>query len=142
MIIAQKKKKVKKKVLFFIPVLAAALAAAALLTSCAGGDARIREEIGGRTFVWEKEGFGGDFTLTLNGDGSYSYYEGFLSSYMGSGEWTVKDGVLILNEESLPGMTFRFGVKNRELIFLSEGSSRFPYVSVEDGDRFLPGETE
>ena len=36
---------------------------------------------GRRVLVLEKEGFGGDFTLTLNPDGSYTFYEGTLSSY-------------------------------------------------------------
>ena len=107
-----------------------------ILTSCKENDAAVSDKISGRTYVWEKEGFGGDFTITLNKDGTYEYYEGVLSSYIGSGDWSVKDGVLTLTEKSGYDFVFRFKVKDGELVFVSEGSSQFMYVTVEDGDVF------
>ena len=94
------------------------------------------DKIGGRVYVWEKEGAGGDFTIVLLNDGTYSYYAGPISSYIGMGKWTVEDGILTMNEISY-GFMFRFSVKNDELVFISEGSNSFSYVNVEDGDRFL-----
>lgn len=94
------------------------------------------DKIGGRVYVWEKEGAGGDFTIVLLNDGTYSYYAGPVSSYIGMGKWTVEDGILTMNEISY-GFMFRFSVKNDELVFISEGSNSFSYVNVEDGDRFL-----
>ena len=114
----------------------------ALSASCGNRDTRICEAIGGKVFVWEKEGFGGNFIIRLNDDGTYSYSEGLLSSYLAFGEWTVKAGILKLKEETRPDTSFRFRVKDGELTFLSEGSSRFMHVSVENGDRFLPKDTE
>ena len=59
----------------------------------------LRKTVAGKTFVRENGGFGGDFTITLREDGTYEYYEGFLSSYIGTGTWTVEDGMLILTEQ-------------------------------------------
>lgn len=114
----------------------------ALSAACGNSDARTREEISGKVFVWEKEGFGGDFSIRLNDDGTYTYSEGFLSSYLAFGDWTVKAGILTMKEGTLPDTGFRFKVKEGELIFLSEGSSQFLHASVENGDRFLPKDTE
>ncbi len=124
---------------FFILLLA--LAVIALSASCSNSDTQLQEQISGKVFIWEKEGFGGDFSISLNDDGTYSYYVGYLSSYFAVGDWTVKDGILTLNEESMPDTRFQFEVKDRELIFISDGSSDFMYVSVENGDRFLLRDT-
>ena len=83
------------------------------------------DKIGGRVYVWEKEGAGGDFTIVLLNDGTYSYYAGPVSSYIGMGKWTVEDGILTMNEISY-GFMFRFSVKNDELVFISEGSRNVP----------------
>ena len=91
----------------------------------------------GRTFVWEKGGFGGDFTITLNEDGTYEYYAGYLSSYIGQGNWTVTGSELTMTETSGYDLTFHFTIKEDELIYIAEGSSKFAYVTVEDGDRFI-----
>ena len=105
----------------------------------AADDEELTKSISGKTFVWEKDGFGGDFTITLDEDGRYEFYEGMLSSYIGSGDWTVSDGVLIMTEDKENGydMTFRFTVKDGELVFIKNKSSRFIYTEVENGDRFL-----
>ena len=94
-------------------------------------------EPGGRSFVWEKEGFGGDFVITLNADGTYTYYEGGLSSYIGTGAWTVNNSVLTMTEATGYQKIFYFNVKTNELVYIADGSDRFLYVNVEDGDRFI-----
>ena len=86
----------------------------------------------------ENGGFGGDFTITLGEDGTFTYYEGFLSSYIGIGAWSLSDGVLTLRENSDYGFVFRFAVTDGALCYLAEGSDRFLYVDVADGERFLP----
>ena len=107
---------------------------ALLLSACSGQD--ISAAVSGKTFTWEKEGFGGDFTITLNEDGSYRYYEGFLSSYIGSGDWSVKNDTVVMTEKGGYDTVFRFSVKDGDLIYRSDGSDRFIYTAVEDGDRF------
>ena len=125
-----------------IAVIILALGMLAFITSCTIKNAAANDEIGGKTFVWEKEGFGGDFTITLDKDGTYQYYAGALSSYIGFGDWTEEDGILTLTEKSGYDNIFHFAVKNGELVFISEGSSQFMYVTVENGDRFLPENTK
>ena len=107
---------------------------ALLLSACSEQD--ISAAVSGKTFTWEKEGFGGDFTITLNEDGSYRYYEGFLSSYIGSGDWSVKNDTVVMTEKGGYDAVFRFSVKDGDLIYRSDGSDRFIYTAVEDGDRF------
>ena len=101
-------------------------------------DDALRKTVAGKTFVRENGGFGGDFTITLREDGSYEYYEGFLSSYIGMGTWTVEDGMLILTEQGGYDFVYRFTVQDGALVYRTAGSSAFIYVKAADGDRFLP----
>lgn len=54
------------------------------------------EDLAGKNYVYEKDSFGSDFIISLKEDGSFTYYEGALSSYIGTGEWTVEKDTLIL----------------------------------------------
>ena len=56
----------------------------ALFLGCTAGNVPVSD----RLYTWEHDGFGGDFTITLYADGTFSYYEGMLSSYIGAGTWT------------------------------------------------------
>ncbi len=110
------------------------------LTACGQGEGdEIRDLIVNKTFVYEKEGFGGDFTIRIDEDGTYSYYEGFLSSIIGMGSWAVKGGVLVLSDDSSGWRSFVncFEVQDGDLVFLSEGSSNFTFVDVADRERFV-----
>ena len=93
-------------------------------------------------YRYEGEGFGGDFTLTLNPDGSYTFYEGPLSSYMGGGRWNVYLNALDLDEENGFELSFTFGVEDGALVYLSGSSDPFPYVKVSDRERFVRVEKE
>lgn len=97
-------------------------------------------QTGAKQYVWEKQGFGGDFVITLNDNGTYQYYVGFLSSYIGMGTWTNENGIITLTEnKEFCGYdnVFKFNITDEGLIFIAEGSSKFMYVEVEDGDKFL-----
>ena len=96
-------------------------------------------EIDGKTYVWEKPGAGGDFSLTLEKDGTYQYYAGPLSSYVGMGTWTEKSGIVTLHETG-GRYVFRFAVKKDGLAFIALGSNTFIYVDVKNGDMFYPKE--
>ena len=87
-------------------------------------------------YKYEGDGFGGDFTITLFDDGTYSFYEGFLSSYLGGGEWYVEGPLLFMTEKN--GMIFfnTFVPLPDALVFLEADSDNFPYVKVPDGGRF------
>ena len=85
----------------------------------------------------EGEGFGGDFVITLNADGSYTFYEGYLSSYMGGGTWSVFYNTVYLTEENGLDLSFTFGVRENALVYLATASDPFPYVDLADGTRFV-----
>ena len=92
--------------------------------------------VAGKIYVYEGEGFGGDFSITLNEDGSFSYYEGLLSSYIGLGTWSVKGDVITLTDETYSFVN-HFRMDGNDLVFISENSSNFMYQQIEDGARFL-----
>lgn len=93
-------------------------------------------DLAGKTFVYEKEGFGSDFTIRLHDDGSFGYYEGMLSSHLGMGTWSVEEEILTLHEDVFD-RKFRFRIKDGVLQFLQEDSDGFNYLKVADGDRFF-----
>ena len=94
-------------------------------------------DVAGTAYAYEGEGCGGAFTVHIQDDGSFSYYEGKLSSYIGLGQWEVKDDKLYLYDgETSAGMTFVFSAESDGLVFLAEESDRFIYVDVPDGGKF------
>ena len=90
-------------------------------------------------YRYEGEGFGGDFTITLFADGSYTFYEGMLSSFTGRGTWDVYGNAVYLTEEEETGLllSFAFAYADGDLIYFAQGSDDFPYISVPDGGRFV-----
>ncbi len=78
------------------------------------------------------------FTITVNKDGTFSYYETFISSYVGNGNYTVEDGVLILkdNIRGTKTYTYRFKIANDKLIYIADGSDNFMYKKLADGAEF------
>lgn len=89
----------------------------------------------GKKYIYEESGFGGSFYITVQTDGTFSYYEGDMSSYIGTGGWTLEEGVLTLTDKNFPFVN-RFRVEKDGLVFLSEGSTNFMHVDVADGQRF------
>lgn len=89
-------------------LLSAALAAAVACTGCSDNS----RGIAGNTYVYEKDGFGG--------------------------EWSLGNGVLTLSEnrQGRP-CEMRFAQDGGDLLFIADGSDNFMYVKAEDGDRFL-----
>ena len=94
--------------------------------------------VSGRTFTYEKPGIMGAFTISIYADGTFTYYEGMASSYIGIGTWSVEGNILTLTDTGLGSLTrcFRFRVKDDGLYFMEAASDRFIYVDVADGDRF------
>ena len=90
------------------------------------------------TYRYEGDGFGGDFTITLNADGSYTFCEGYLSSYMGMGGWIIADdGIRMTEGDAGYDLSFAFGVEEDALIYLADGSDSFLYVELPDRARFV-----
>ena len=120
-----------KRAKFLFPLLCALLLFAGCAKKVSAGD------IAGKTYVYEKPGFGGNFTVTLDADGSSAYYEGLLSSYIGFGNWEL-DGDALTVHDSWNGNVYNFRVENGELVFIADGSSAFMFIDVSDGERFSP----
>ena len=78
------------------------------------------------------------FSIIINKDGTFSYSESMLSSYIGMGTWTIEKDVLVLTEDELvyDSRTNYFRIDGNDLVFLEENSSNFIYVNVKDGERF------
>ena len=87
-----------------------------------------------KVYVYEKDGCGGDFTIEINADGTFTYSEGLLSSHIGMGEWSYSEGILTLFEKN---SSYSFSVKKDTLIFVDKDSDNFPYVNVKDGEKFF-----
>ena len=87
-------------------------------------------------YVYEKEGFGGTFSLTLHSNNTFSYYEGSLSSYYGEGtfELNEEERTLTLYDND---KKFVFKVNdNYDLEFIEDVSSDFTYIDIRDGEKF------
>ena len=125
----------------FPTALTLVLSAALFLTGCAGGVKN--NSIAGKSFVYEKEGFPDKFSIRLDNDGSFTYYEGFFSSYIGIGSWQLDGDILTLHEKDFSslsgtvGRVYHFNVSDNSLSFISEGSDNFTYIDVSDGERFI-----
>ncbi len=95
------------------------------------------------TYRYEKEGFGGDFTITLNADGTFAFSEGPLSSYLGAGGWYTAFGAVDLYEDDTgTGLSFSFRIDGDSLVYLAWGSDPFPHAELPDEARFVRLEEE
>ncbi len=108
------------------------------LVPCGHTQKIVETGIAGKIYLYEKGGFGGPFfTITLRNDGSFRYHEGWLSSYIGSGDWELDGDTVTIRDEGGMGI-FNFRVEGGDLVYIAEGSSRFLHVNVPDGGRFSP----
>ncbi len=111
------------------------------LTGCAGSARKV--EILGKNFVYEKDGFPDEFSIRLDSNGSFTYYEGIYSSYVGTGSWELDGDVLILRERDYSTVSekvrhiYRFKIDGDDLRFISDGSDNFMFIDVSDGERFI-----
>ena len=95
------------------------------------------ENIVDKTYVYEYEGFGGPFNINIFSDGTFMYYVGMLSSYIGRGNWEYTNGILTLTDVlDKPQFINKFYVKDNYLIYIAEGSTNFMYLKVNDGAKF------
>jgi hypothetical protein len=82
------------------------------------------------------------FTITLNEDGTFSYYETMISSHIGSGSYAVNNGLVTLTDGNIPGVagsmthTFTFRYENQKLLYVAEASDDFMYIDLPDGAEF------
>ncbi len=87
-------------------------------------------------YVYENEGFDGDFTVSLYTDGSFMYYVGMLSSYIGIGNWTQDGNIITMTDTTGADIVNKFEIEDDNLIFVASGSDGFMHMDVKDGDKF------
>ena len=63
--------------------------------------------------------------------------EGALSSYFGLGTWKLDGDTVILTTDDEKFVN-RFAVEDRTLVYQSADSTGFMYLTVSDGEKFLP----
>lgn len=90
-------------------------------------------------YVCENPGIGGEFSIVINEDGTFSYYEGALSSYIGMGKWTYNDNKIILRDEGMVSSIrqYIFDCEDGVIVYNKTESADFTYVNLEDKTRFL-----
>lgn len=98
---------------------------------------RVRMERIAGTYRYEGEGLGGDFTITLNADGTYSFTEGLLSSYAGGGTWYADVYGVYLDEKNGADIHLMFAFEADALVFLEAYADNFPGVKVPHEGRFV-----
>lgn len=113
----------------------------AILFAGCGSGKDYSDYVAGKTFVYEKEGFYGDFTISIKDDGTFTYYEGMASSYIGIGEWTIEQNTVTLANEvpTVNGsrtVTNTFEIEKGKLIWRAEGSDNFSHIKVKDRESF------
>lgn len=120
-----------------------ALGAALTLSGCAS--TAHQDNLAGKGFVCEKGGFPDRFGIQLYDDGGFTYYVGAFSSHVGYGVWEFDGDTLILLEDAdASGISniFRFKVGEDSLSYIAEGSDKFMYVDVSDGEKFTAEELD
>ena len=101
------------------------------------------------TYIRENErDLYGYFTISLGTDGTFSYYETLISSYVGMGQYTVEGNIITLVDEKAPYYDdeekifvfkthiFKFEYRDGSLIFLASESDSFMYINLPDGAEF------
>lgn len=109
------------------------------ITGCAeqGGN----HSVAGKRYVYSGEpdselAIEDNFTITINDDGTYSYYESLMRSYIGHGKWSVANDVLTLSDDTGAKRINYFLIDGEDLVFFAENSTNFIHVKVKDGERF------
>ena len=92
--------------------------------------------IAGKTYVYEKEGTGSEFTITFRDDETFEYYTGAISSYIGGGTWEIKDDTVVMTENT-SDKVHHLKMQGSDLVYIADESDNFYGISVKDGEKFF-----
>ena len=84
-----------------------------------------------------------DFSIRFSPDGTYTWSETPISSFLGMGTYSIEGGVLTMTDNAEFMGTERvnmFLVSGDKLYYSFEGSDNFNIVKLSDGDEFILGE--
>lgn len=89
-------------------------------------------------YLYEGEGFGSQFFIRLHSNGTFAYSVGSLSSYYGTGTWTLNKGILTMTDDTVMGLPFvnYYRVEGDSLIWQEKKSTGVMYLKLRDGDKF------
>jgi len=89
-------------------------------------------------YVYEGKDIMGSFTITLYDDGTFTYYEGVVSSYIGVGSWEQDGNIITLadNGHGGQGRINHFELDGNDLAFVEQDSDNFIYVKIKNGEKF------
>ncbi len=127
----------KKKILAILLLAAMTLFA---LASCGNKNIDDGYTFADKTYIYEKEGLGGSFTISIKSDGSFSYTEGPDSNYLAHGTWSYINGTLSLIDDlhgSDRSIVNNFFYVDGNLWYITENSTGFPNITVEESDLFV-----
>ena len=102
----------------------------------------------GITYLRKNDNGFDSFSITLYEDGTYIYYETFISSHLGSGTYTLEENILTLTGDKIPTLegsvihTYKFEYRGNTIVYLAEESNHFLYVHLPDGAVFERGELQ
>ncbi len=83
-----------------------------------------------------------NFTISFLPDGTYTWYESPVSSFIGTGTYSIEDGILTMTDNAeITGTdrVNRFTVSEDSLFYVSDGSDNFDMVKLSDGVEFALG---
>lgn len=81
----------------------------------------------------------GDFTITIQEDGTFQCYETPISSYIGNGHYSIEEDTVTLKEDA-PGCSGNvnfYQIADGKLLFIHDGSANYHFVPLEDGAAFV-----
>jgi len=89
-------------------------------------------------YLYEGEGFGSQFFIRLHSNGTFSYSVGSLSSYYGTGTWTLNKGILTMTDDTVLGLPYvnHYRVEGDTLYWQEKNSTGVMYLALRDGDKF------
>ena len=106
------------------------------------------QKLAGMTYLRPNDDSFDSFSITLFENGTYQYYETFISSYIGRGTYSLDGDVLTLTDDKIPTMTgyvihtYKFEYRGNTIVYLAEESDQFLYVHLPDGAVFERGELQ
>ncbi len=129
--------------LFFFVLILFTFTACDICSWCDEAKVTFTQETIYGTYARKNETFENDyFTITLNSDGSCSYYATLVSSYIGMGQYTVVGNIITLVDNNIPTLsgphtcTFKFEYRDGKLIYLASESDEFMYIDLPEGAEF------
>ncbi len=117
-----------------IALISLALVCVMLFASCAKPP--YVSNFAGFTYIYEGEGAGGQFSVTINEDGTFSYFEGPESDYIGIGTWELDGARIKLSDRGDAGTVNYFTYERGFIIYSSRRSTGYKIVEVKNGERF------